>query len=1177
MSGCPNTEELIQLLDSLLDAVAGSRVETHVENCSRCQCRLDELTRGDGPLLGGNSGQGHSWGCPATGPEDPGFANPHATTDIDPDLTSDGSDGQTDRDADPPIADLAMDDFESTPSTPFSPYLLSDSSPKKRRNDCPTVPGYTILGKLGEGGMGTVYKARHERLNRVVALKMIRGGGHARSDQLARLRIEAEAVARLQHPNIIQVFDTGEVGGTPFLSLELLEGGGLDKRLAGNPQSSRTAAELMVTLALAVHKAHEAGIVHRDLKPTNVLFTADGVPKITDFGLAKRVDSENFNTLSGQIMGTPSYMAPEQARGNTKSVGPPADVYSLGSILYEMLTGRAPFKGETPIETARQVIDLDPVTPSRLVPRIERDLETICLKCLSKDPHKRYASARNLADDLVRYLEGRPIRARRTPLWERGLKWIKRHPAVTTMSALAASVVLGLLFAAWYYDRYSREKKHSKEMEIATARTKADVEIIQAQDALARNDLNGARTRLLELRPRIENESQLRVQHERAGILLAQIQRRVDDQLTRDAGRARFEEFRSKRDETLVQETHFTGLGPLSNQGEARKSAQAALSLFAAPGAGGRWALGPLPLGLLPSQKTEVTNGCYELLLVLAETASQPREGLELLDRAGTLHPPTQAYHRYRASCLARLGDTVRAQEERLLADRLPPVTPFDHFLSGQELYRRQEWIGAIRHFETALQLEPDHFWAHCLSAICCLNVKLYAQAKTNLNACLQRKPDLAWLYVLRGFTSNQIAALAEEAIEKLQSKGATLRTEAELQFEAAEADYRKALNLLQQSPNDELRYALLVNRGLLRSQRRQWDAAVADLQAAIQLDGRRYQAFAELALAYQRRGKPDLAIAQFDRAIALAPGQAALYRGRAAVNIERSDSSSALRERALSDLEQAIRLEKPDNTVQAVDHTNRARLLHAAGREEKALEACEAAIRIADYAEAHRLRLAVLQALRRYDDIMRSCNALLAKGNPSAELFELRALAREHTEDYLGAIDDDTQAIALRPQWVPLRVRRGWLYTVSNAPRLALRDFEEAIRLEPSNSDAFIGRGSARVRLGQYRGAVDDAARAISLGEPSPETLYKASRIYAQAAIAATTEVRRTGQEAISLVSRYQDNAVALVREALKRLPPGQRASFASNVVSKDPAFLMLRRRLRSLELTGHVTANTR
>jgi serine/threonine protein kinase len=217
--------------------------------------------------------------------------------------------------------------------------------------------------------MGVVFKARHRRLNRLVAVKMIRAGAQAGPEDLVRFRFEAEAVARLRHAHIVQIYDIGEVAGLPFVSLELLDGGTLADRLAGTPQPGRPAAELVVTLARAMHAAHRLGIVHRDLKPSNVLFDRDGTPKIADFGLAKRLEQEDGQTETGQIVGTPSYMAPEQARGQTREVGPAVDVYALGAILYEMLTGRPPFKAPTPLETARQVIEEEPVAP--LAPAIE--------------------------------------------------------------------------------------------------------------------------------------------------------------------------------------------------------------------------------------------------------------------------------------------------------------------------------------------------------------------------------------------------------------------------------------------------------------------------------------------------------------------------------------------------------------------------------------------------------------------------------------------------------------------------------------------------------------------------------------------------------------------------------------------------------------------------------------
>ena len=264
--------------------------------------------------------------------------------------------------------------------------------------------------------MGVVYKAHQQRLSRFVALKMIRAGSLAKPEDLARFRIEAEAVAKQRHPNIIQIFDIGEVGGLPFVALELLEGGSLDAFLGGTPQPGEASARLSATLARAIHAAHQAGIIHRDLKPSNVMFATDGTPKITDFGLAKRLEEEGY-TETGQVLGSPSYIPPEQAQGRAKEVGPTADVYALGAILYEMLTGRPPFKGTTPVETVMQVLNEDPVPPSHLQSQVPRDLETICLKCLAKEPHKRYPSALALADDLDRYLADQPIQARRTPFW----------------------------------------------------------------------------------------------------------------------------------------------------------------------------------------------------------------------------------------------------------------------------------------------------------------------------------------------------------------------------------------------------------------------------------------------------------------------------------------------------------------------------------------------------------------------------------------------------------------------------------------------------------------------------------------------------------------------------------------------------------------------------------------
>jgi serine/threonine protein kinase len=303
----------------------------------------------------------------------------------------------------------------------------------------PTVPGYEILDRIGQGGFGVVYKARQVGLNRLVALKMVRDSAYASPDQLARFRREAEAVARLQHPQIVQIYEIGEHDGRPYFSLELADGGSLDRMLAGKPLTPRDAAELIEKLARAVQYAHERGVIHRDLKPANVLLagsreegnssllpTPDSLlPKITDFGLAKQL-AEAGQTQSGAVLGTPSYMAPEQAAGQGKHVGPAADIYALGAILYECLTGRPPFQGPTPMDTLLQVISHEPVPPRLLVPRVDADLEAICLKTLEKDPRHRYPTAAALADDLDRYRRGEPVQARSVNLLDRLAKTLRR-------------------------------------------------------------------------------------------------------------------------------------------------------------------------------------------------------------------------------------------------------------------------------------------------------------------------------------------------------------------------------------------------------------------------------------------------------------------------------------------------------------------------------------------------------------------------------------------------------------------------------------------------------------------------------------------------------------------------------------------------------------------------------
>jgi serine/threonine-protein kinase len=493
MKRCPTREQLTRLLNEALSDEEHPAIEGHVERCGRCQEALEELTRLAKVVPG-----------------------PRFAPTADEKAFVAGLVRQLAPDRLRPAADTAPAGPDVTPGGP------GGGAPA-----WPEVPGYEILGVLGRGGMAVVYKGRHLRLGRLVALKILAGRGLDDPGQRTRFRTEATAVARLQHPNIVQIYEVGEAEGRPYLALEYLAGGSLRERVNGTPQRPDAAARLVETLARAIHAAHQAGIVHRDLKPANILLavvsgqwsvvsdnkqapaslrTTDHwslttVPKITDFGLAKHLDPPGPDTAagpataSGEVLGSPGYLAPEQAtpssHGGTSAlrIGPAADVFALGAILYELLTGRPPFRGATAVETVLQTVTLDPVPPRRLSPGAPRDLETICLKCLRKEPGGRYARAADLAEDLGRFLRGEPIRARPVGLAGRLWRWGQRQPRLAALTAaLVALLLLGAAGAVrWAGERAQRQAeaaRHVQEQAMRQAATAGAVD--QALDEARR-------------------------------------------------------------------------------------------------------------------------------------------------------------------------------------------------------------------------------------------------------------------------------------------------------------------------------------------------------------------------------------------------------------------------------------------------------------------------------------------------------------------------------------------------------------------------------------------------------------------------------------------------------------------------------------------------------------------
>jgi tetratricopeptide (TPR) repeat protein/predicted Ser/Thr protein kinase len=704
------------------------------------------------------------------------------------------------------------------------------AEPSSRTAD---VPGYQILGELGRGGMGVVYKARQKALKRLVALKMILSGVHASPKVRERFRIEAEAVARLQHPNIVQIYEVGEHDGQPFLTLELVAGGNLAHKVAGAPRPPRLAAELAETLARAMHHAHQHGIVHRDLKPANVLLTGEGVLKITDFGLAKLLDSSSGATPTEAFVGTPSYMAPEQARGEAKHIGPAADIYALGAILYELLTGRPPFQAATLLDTLEQVRTQEPMPPSRLQHQVPRDLETICLKCLEKEPARRYASAVDLADDLRRFLTDQPIRARPTSPVRRAVQWVRRRPALATLLVACVGGVLlagGLL--GWHAaDRAAHWREQQK------------------------------------------------------------VERELAEEKTRQEDQARYRRFVAERDEALfhaVVGTQFTCMDLAAQVEAARAAADRALAAVSA----GDGTLAPSPYWSDAEQR-EVQDSCYEMLLVLADAllrAAPPgpappevAEAGRCLDRVARLGPPTGAYQVRRARYLDRRGDRAAAEQARGLAQAVQPTTAADFFLQGDEYYRTDDVPLARHTFDQALHRRPDHFWAQYYVALCDLRRGEPVAAEEGLTACLGRRPDFAWTYLVRGAVNTRLKEYDDA--EGDFARVVEMRPDAAMQYalyvnrgilrleegktDEAEKDLVSARELAPERPPAYLNLALLARR------RKAYATALDRLGDVLQRNPdpeTRAKVYANQADLFYLQDLPVDAIAACDRALQLRP-----------------------------------------------------------------------------------------------------------------------------------------------------------------------------------------------------------------------------------------------------------------------------------------------------------------
>ena len=924
----------------------------------------------------------------------------------------------------PPSLDVTFVTPTTGPADPDQTYLLDPPPFTAGGYNGVTVAGYEVHGELGRGAMGVVYKARQVCLNRVVALKMVLAGAHAGPEFLARFAIEAQAVAQLQHPNIVQIYEVGESDGLPYFSLEFVDGGSLAQRIGGKPMPPRESAHVAELLAAAMASAHRHGVVHRDLKPANVLLTTDGMPKISDFGLAKRLDEDSGQTKSGTLMGTPSYMSPEQASGDTHAIGPLADVYALGVILYEMLTGRTPYVGVSILDTLQLIRSQEPLPPGRLVPKIPQDLETICLKCLQKEQAKRYAGADELAADLHRFLDGEPIKARPVGPAERAWRWCRRNPLIAGLYGTIGSlvVVVGVFFSVMAV-RSARERETT-----ADARRATEQRLEQATVAVRAGRHRQAQVVLGWSDPLVESSPALADARSRL--------QRLRDQV------ALYGEFKEHLDKVRFQAL----FGSKGGRVDVRALCHSLIDLYdeVAQGAG-RGACGMPPLD--EAQEQLLKEDYFDAFLIAAQVewdTAGPKadaaarqaaadKAMPFLERANAVYPGTWVYHQRRRAFFESLGDTTNAAVEMQHMAKLRPTSPLDRFWYGFALHTQGDSLKnreaaqanyrqAIQEYSNLLRLRPDHFWAYFEGATCHFQLGQLPEAVVGFTVCVQLRPEAAWPYFNRGTLLIQ-----------------------QQQFAAAVEDLTAAL---QRSPDGADAY---VNRGLAHAGLEKWDAALADYDRALAVDPNSATGYLHRAELYRRLNRLPDALADFARAQKLDDKNPLLYLNRGSAYLAAQDFKNAQADFAVL-------------TAVAPDDPGARRLFGFSS------------LRLYDFANAHRgwaalgklmpkspepLHNAAItyKAERRYDEAIKALTdaVQLQPGEATSYLFRAQVY---HMVGRLKEAEDDLKYVlnTLKQRKGETLNDYGDLLRTSGRADEAVAAYEESIKLLPKQTDAFVG-----------------------------------------------------------------------------------------------------------------------
>jgi len=1059
---------------------------------------------------------------------------------------------------------IAEDYFGTFPQIASAPSCVRELQRVARHRGWPAalpesrVGEYEIIAPIGDAsGMGVVYKARHTQLDRLVALKMpLRGNG-----DVERFRAEAEAAAQLDHPGIVQIFDVGEDNGRPYFAMALVQGGSLAKRVSRQgPLAPRDAAIMARAVAEAIEYAHSRGVIHRDLKPANILLTQAGSPKVTDFGLAKRLETASNLTHTGQVLGTPSYMPPEQARGDGASIGPKSDVYSLGGVLYHALTGRPPFLAGTVEATLRLVFEADPVAPRQLDPQIDLDLETITLKCLEKEPQHRYESAAALAADLGRFLDGEPILARPTSPIERVVKWSRRRPAMAMLAGVSLLMLVSMAMGGLFYAQAANEREKLVRAELRE-RDAIDASRRQVHESLRRADaaidagrLQEADKELAAARATVAAAESLVFEHQDVESLAARLAERHEQEAAKMATRERLTRFERHRDDAIFFGTHRFGVDYRENIARAAEEARAALALFGidpdeAVAAGERGA-GPQIDDYSADERRRIRDRIYELLLAFAEASVRgagagvgdvsrsAAAARAAVDRAAALiGRETEATRLHRAECLAAAGESGQADAERARAASEPPgETAADQFLLGSLLTRPDAAVTSTTFararaaFEQALRLDPEHFWAQYALGMLGLRQGRSDMADVHLTACLTRRPAFAWAWILRGSAR---ASLGER--------------------DRAAEDFDRSLSL---PLEPEARYVALVNRAVLVEFAQGRVEAAGDLlreaHGILPTDGKALLALARLE---DGAGRSTQAIELLDQAVEVAPQDSAAYRQRGELHANSGDFVAAER-----DLRAAAALDRRVPELRADHLTALGQVLAKAGRLDAAIAVLDEARALAAHvSKTHLWRGAVLVGLGRPADAVEAFDEFVRDGGePNAVFYHHRALCRQHAMDFAGAIDDWSRASELEPA-AKHHHARGAVYLAAGNLGIALRDFERAIELDADHTDAHYGRALALALGGRHAAAAAAAERALELDDPSFRHVVKAAMVFAAAAprvVLSDEERKRQGPTERQLAIRYLQRAVELLEQALGHEPADRRDDLWEQHVAEDPHF---------------------